>query len=92
MTLIPGKIVFSCNSIKYGKCGGLLFLQAGLYFIGTQRAMGINGLTIGTDSGDDDTLALAGKGYTAADILEQCRKLDRMEKEGNLKDSGDKNQ
>lgn len=40
------------------------------------RAMGINGLTIGTESGDDDTLALAGKGYTAADILEQCRKLD----------------
>ncbi len=38
------------------------------------RAMGINGLTIGTESGDDDTLALAGKGYTAADLLEQCRK------------------
>ena len=40
------------------------------------RAMGINGLSIGTESGDDETLALAGKGYTAADILEQCRKLD----------------
>ena len=40
------------------------------------RAMGINGLSIGTESGDDDTLALAGKGYTPADILEQCRKLD----------------
>lgn len=40
------------------------------------RAMGINGLTIGTESGDDDTLALVDKGYTAADILEQCRKLD----------------
>ena len=40
------------------------------------RAMGINGLSIGTESGDDDTLALAGKGYTAADILEQCQKLD----------------
>ena len=40
------------------------------------RAMGINGLSIGTESGDDATLALAGKGYTAADILEQCRKLD----------------
>lgn len=40
------------------------------------RAMGINGLTIGTESGDDGTLALAGKGYTEADILEQCRKLD----------------
>ncbi len=40
------------------------------------RAMGINGLSIGTESGDDDTLALAGKRYAAADILEQCRKLD----------------
>ncbi len=40
------------------------------------RAMGINGLSIGVESGDDDTLALANKGYTSADILEQCRKLD----------------
>lgn len=40
------------------------------------RAMGINGLSIGTESGDDETLSLAGKRYTAADILEQCRKLD----------------
>lgn len=40
------------------------------------RAMGINGLTIGTESGDEDTLKLAGKGYTAADISEQCGKLD----------------
>ena len=40
------------------------------------RAMGINGLSIGVESGDDETLTLANKGYTAADILEQCRKLD----------------
>ena len=40
------------------------------------RAMGINGLSIGTESGDDETLTLARKGYTAVDILEQCRKLD----------------
>ena len=40
------------------------------------RAMGINGLSIGVESGDDETLALANKGYTSADILEQCRKLD----------------
>ena len=40
------------------------------------RAMGINGLSIGTESGDDKTLRLANKGYTADDILEQCRKLD----------------
>lgn len=40
------------------------------------RAMGINGLTIGTESGDDETLLLANKGYTGSDILEQCRKLE----------------
>lgn len=40
------------------------------------RAMGINGLSIGVESGDPQTLRLAGKGYTPADILSQCRKLD----------------
>lgn len=40
------------------------------------RAMGVNGLSIGTESGDDATLDLANKGYDAQDILEQCRKLD----------------
>lgn len=40
------------------------------------QAMGVNGLSIGTESGDDDTLMLANKGYTSQDILEQCRKLD----------------
>ena len=40
------------------------------------RAMGINGLSIGTESGDNETLTLANKGYTAEDIVEQCNKLD----------------
>lgn len=40
------------------------------------RALGINGLSIGTESGDDATLLLANKGYTAKDLIEQCRKLD----------------
>lgn len=40
------------------------------------RAMGINGLSIGTETGDDTTLALANKGYTSEDIIEQCKKLD----------------
>ena len=39
------------------------------------RAMGVNGLSIGVESGDDDTLVLANKGYTSQDIWEQCRKL-----------------
>lgn len=40
------------------------------------RAMGVNGLSIGVESGDDETLALANKGYTSTDILEQCQKLE----------------
>lgn len=40
------------------------------------KAMGVNGLTVGTESGDDDTLLLANKGYTSKDIVEQCGKLD----------------
>jgi len=41
------------------------------------RAMGINGLSIGTESGDDRTLKFVNKGYTSNDIIEQCNKLDR---------------
>lgn len=40
------------------------------------RAMGVNGLSIGTESGDDETLLLANKGYTSEDVLTQCKKLD----------------
>lgn len=40
------------------------------------KAMGINGLSIGVESGDDETLALANKGYTSEDIKKQCQKLD----------------
>ncbi|QHQ63785.1 radical SAM protein [Anaerocolumna sedimenticola] len=40
------------------------------------RAMGINGLSIGMESGDDETLAFVNKGYTATDIVEQLAKLD----------------
>ena len=40
------------------------------------RAAGINGLSIGTESGDDQTLLLANKGYNSDDIVEQCQKLD----------------
>lgn len=40
------------------------------------RALGINGISIGTESGDNTTLLLANKGYTAKDLIEQCRKLD----------------
>lgn len=40
------------------------------------RAMGINGLSIGIESGNDETLLLANKGYSSIDIIEQCKKLD----------------
>lgn len=40
------------------------------------QSLGINGISIGTESGDNSTLLLANKGYTAKDLIEQCRKLD----------------
>lgn len=40
------------------------------------RALGINGLSIGMESGDDETLALVNKGYNSNDIVEQLAKLD----------------
>jgi len=40
------------------------------------RELGINGLSIGTESGDNATLLLSNKGYTVKDIIQQCRKLD----------------
>ncbi|MGL5437259.1 MAG: radical SAM protein [Lachnospiraceae bacterium] len=41
------------------------------------RAMGIDGLSIGMESGDDKTLALVNKGYSSTDIVEQLSKLDQ---------------
>lgn len=40
------------------------------------RAEGINDLVIGIESGDDDVLAQMDKGYTSADILRECKKLE----------------
>ncbi len=38
---------------------------------------GYDGLTIGIETGDDDALRFMNKGYTAADIVKQCGRLDR---------------
>lgn len=40
------------------------------------RSCGYNGITIGVETGDDEALVFMNKGYSSADILEQCRKLD----------------
>lgn len=40
------------------------------------RAHGVDKLTMGIESGDDDVLVMSNKGYTAKDIVEQCGKLD----------------
>ena len=37
---------------------------------------GYDGLTIGIETGDDEALSFMNKGYTAADIVKQCRRLD----------------
>lgn len=41
------------------------------------KAEGINDLVIGIESGDDDVLAQMDKGYTSADILRECQKLEQ---------------
>lgn len=38
---------------------------------------GYDGLTIGIETGDDEALRFMNKGYAAADIVEQCQRLDR---------------
>lgn len=43
------------------------------------RSLGMTKLTIGIESGDDEVLAKSRKGYTAADVVEQCAKLDAAE-------------
>lgn len=45
------------------------------------RHLGFDSISIGTESGDDETLAKMNKGNTASDILEQCQKL----KEANIR-------
>lgn len=40
---------------------------------------GIDDIMIGIESGDDDVLSFVNKGYTAADIVRECHKLDAAE-------------
>ena len=40
------------------------------------RAIGVNEISLGVESGDDWTLQRINKGYTSQDILEQCHKLE----------------
>lgn len=40
------------------------------------RSLGFNDLVIGVESGDDDTLKMANKGYTSQDIVRECLKLE----------------
>ena len=40
------------------------------------KAIGVNEISLGVESGDDWTLKRINKGYTSQDILEQCHKLE----------------
>lgn len=48
------------------------------------RSCGYNGITIGVETGDDEALSFMHKGYTSADILTQCSKLDEAGLEYNF--------
>ena len=41
------------------------------------RNAGYNGLTIGVETGDDESLAFMRKGYNSKDILTQCKRLEQ---------------
>ena len=41
------------------------------------RQAGYDGLTIGIETGDNEALKFMNKGYTAADIVKQCQRLDQ---------------
>ena len=43
------------------------------------RHLGFDGISIGTESGDDDTLAAMNKGVCGPDIIEQCKKLEEAD-------------
>lgn len=48
------------------------------------RHLGFDSISIGTESGDDETLARMNKGNTASDIWEQCKKLEEANIRYNL--------
>ena len=48
------------------------------------RAVGYNRITIGVETGDNEALEFMNKGYSSADILEQCGKLSEADIEYNF--------
>ena len=44
--------------------------------LGSLKEMGLREISLGVESGDDWTIERINKGYTSADILEQCHKLE----------------
>lgn len=50
-----------------------------VYDLKDLRALGYNRITIGVETGDDTALSFMNKGYSSADILEQCHKLDEAD-------------
>lgn len=48
------------------------------------RAVGYNRITIGVETGDDKALSFMKKGYTSADILLQCKKLEEANMDYNF--------
>lgn len=48
------------------------------------RHLGFDSISIGTETGDDETLTRMNKGNTAADTLEQCKKLEEANIRYNL--------
>jgi radical SAM superfamily enzyme YgiQ (UPF0313 family) len=48
------------------------------------RELGYNGITIGVETGDDESLTFMNKGFGTKDIIDQCKKLDEANIEYNF--------
>lgn len=48
------------------------------------RSIGYNRITIGVETGDDKALSFMNKGYTSADIILQCKKLEEANMDYNF--------
>lgn len=48
------------------------------------RSLGYNSITIGVESGDDESLKFMNKGFGTKEIIEQCKRLDEAEMDYNF--------
>jgi radical SAM superfamily enzyme YgiQ (UPF0313 family) len=68
------KYIPEANIATYGRITD--FYNKSVEEIGHLRELGINDIVVGIESGDDEVLEHVKKGYNAADIVRECKKLE----------------